>query len=263
MGVLYENGTGSGNSPAIWDRFPSYENMINPGVAYRHRDDFLNAPLFASATSQSGYITFQDSSATVQGLSTEVGGVLRLTPAGAQANDAAGLTTSGNLAGFAKFSSSAPKDLFFEARIRPGLITSGSLFIGLASEGLAINDALADSTGALKTDKAFVGFRTLAATPTKLDAVYQAASQTLSTSAGVTTLVVSTWYKVGLRYDAARQTLEFLVNGVVVRKIVAADLAAATFPDNVILAPLIYTKNSTTAATILDLDWWDVAQIRA
>ena len=131
----------------------------------------------------------------------------------------------------------------------------------------------ADTTGAL-ADKNFCGFVHLQAEGADFDAAYKADGQTYQDGATKTklnalkTFVADTYVKLGFRYRAYPKTLEFYVNNVLPggtvtpARLTAAELDAATFPDDVFLAPIIGVKDKAgNAALNLKLDWWAAAQL--
>ena len=79
-----------------------------------------------------------------------------------------------------------------------------AFFIGLADQAAAAADFMTDNDGAIESDEDVIGFRTLAATPTELDALYQTANATLVESDGnCATLAASTttgWRLLGLKF---------------------------------------------------------------
>lgn len=248
------NNAGRGPSGAIWGKCDVLGMIEDPNKGFHFFEDFLNAPVFASATSQNGFITYQDTGVTIKGLATEVGGVLQIAGADAD-NDEGSIQTGGGNAGMVKFNSSAPKKIWFETRIRVSSVDQVSIFAGLAEEGAAAANLMVDDTGVLVTTKDFVGFRTLVASPAAIDAVYQKGSQTLSTSADVDTLVADTWVKLGFYFNGSE--LKFYIDGELVRTV--SDISLTTFPDGEELAPLVALKASVASEKKLDIDWIRVA----
>jgi hypothetical protein len=122
-------------------------------------------------------------------------------------------------------------------------------------------------------DKNFVGFVHLVAEGAAFDGAYKADGQTYQDGATKTklnalaTCVASTYIKMGFRYRAHPKTVEWYVDGtmpggtITPAKLTATEIDAATFPDDVLLAPVIGLKDSAgNAALTLKLDWWACAQ---
>lgn len=169
----------------------------------------------------------------------------------------------------------ADRDLCFEARLCVSAITAAkwSWAAGLGEVGMGATDCLfADTTGAL-ADKNFCGFVHLQAEGASVDGAYKADGQTYQDGATKTklnalhTAVADTFVKLGFRYFAHPKKLEFYVNGVragtdaAPARLTTAELDAATFPDDVFLAPIIGAKDiAGNAALNMHLDWWACAQ---
>lgn len=255
-------GDNSGNGPSegVWGGCPWMDIQEDPNVGYASFDDFLAYnPLVASNVARgNGYYSYEDTNSTILQLASEVGGVIRILLEAAANEEAA--ITSGYSAGMGKVYSTTPKDLWFETRVRFGQITDQAAFIGLAEEACPANGLLADTTGAVNS-KDHVGFRVLVADPDGLDACYGKAAASTEHSDVVQTLVAATWYKLGLRYDARDDLMQWFVDGVQVGT--SLDVSATTaFPDGEELAWLFALKTITGAASSLDIDWVRFAQLR-
>lgn len=199
-------------------------------------------------------------------------GVLALAVDGNAANDEA-VIKWGGLASAPFYL--ANNDLAFECRLAVSAITAAkwSYGIGLGEASMIVTDTMfADTTGAL-ADKNFVGFNHLQAEGAAIDAAYKADGQTYQNGATKTkldalhTAVATTYVKLGFRYHAHPKTLEFFVNGSVPggnispARLTATELDAATFPDDVFLAPIIGIKDiAGNAALSVSIDWVACAQ---
>jgi len=230
-------------------------------------DDFLNTPSLSADADTAKYAAYIDTSNTITQLATEVTGVVRLA-LDASDNDECWITAGGNsgVLGVISDTAGADRKMWFECRFRPSSITDHSYFIGLAEEGLAGGDTMVDDTGVLKTTADFIGFRSLAGSPSVLNFVYQKASQTLQTVITTAqTMVASTWYRVGFKYDPSEVTakrIKIYVDGTEqTTYVTGTNIAAATFPDAEELTFLAGHKNGAATATNLDLDWWQFAQM--
>lgn len=250
--------SGRGPSEGVWGGCPWNDIQEDPSVGYSSWDDFLAFnPLVASNVGYgNGYYSYEDSGSTILQLATEVGGVIRILLQAAANEEAA--ITSGYSGGMGKVYSTTPKDLWFETRVRFGQITDQAAFIGLAEEACPANSLLADTTPVMTKDQ--VGFTVAIASPSALNAAYAEAATPTIHEAGVQTLVAATWYKLGLRYDARDDEMQWFVDGVQVGT--SLDVSATTaFPDGEELAWLFALKTVTGAASSLDIDWVRFAQL--
>lgn len=169
----------------------------------------------------------------------------------------------------------ADHDLVFEARLSVSAITAAkwSYAVGLGEVSMGATDGLfVDTTGAV-ADKNFVGFVHLQAEGAAIDAAYKADGQTYQDGATKTklnalhTAVASTYVKLGFHYHAHPKKIEFFVDNalpgghITPARLTTAELDAATFPDDVFLAPIIGAKDiAGDAALNIKLDWWGCAQ---
>lgn len=169
----------------------------------------------------------------------------------------------------------ADKDLVFEARLSVSAITAAKwdIGLGLGQADMITTDLLFTDSDAL-ADKNFLGFVKLAAEGADWDAAYKADGQTYQDGATKTklnalhTAVAAAYVKLGFRYRAHPKKVEFYVNNsipgglITPARLTAAEIDAATFPDDVLLAPIIGIKDSAgDAALTLNLDWWACAQM--
>jgi hypothetical protein len=113
----------------------------------------------------------------------------------------------------------------------------------------------------------------LSAEGAAVDGAYKAASQTYQDGATKTklnalaTMVANTYVKLGFRYRAAPKTVEYFVNGVLAgtgsapARLTTSEINAVTFPDDVLLAPIIGIKDiAGDAALNMKLYWSACAQ---
>lgn len=199
-------------------------------------------------------------------------GLLALAVDGNAANDEAVLKWGGTLTAPFKL---ADNDLCFECRLAVSAVTASkwSVGVGLGQADMITTDLLfVDTTGAL-ADKNFLGFNKLYAEAGVFDGAYKADGQTYQDGATKTklnalhTAVATTFVKLGFRYRSHPKTVEFYVNGSVPggnispAKLTATEIDAATFPDDVFLAPILGIKDiAGNAALSASIDWWACAQ---
>lgn len=171
----------------------------------------------------------------------------------------------------------AGNDLVFEARFSISSVAASKfdIAVGLGNVGMGATDKLfVDTASSLATDADFVGFVHLAAESTDFDGAFKAASQTYQDGATKTklnalkTFAASTYYRLGFRYRANPQTVEWYVDNVLPggqttpARLTATEVAAATFPSTVLMAPIIGIKDQAgDTALNLKLDWWGCAQL--
>jgi len=169
----------------------------------------------------------------------------------------------------------ADKDLVFEARLAVSAITAAKwdIGVGLGQADMITTDLLFTDSDAL-ADKNFLGFVKLAAEGAAWDGAYKADGQTYQDGATKTklnalhTAVATTYFKIGFRYRAHPKTVEWYVNNalpggnITPARLTTSEVDAATFPDDVLLAPIIGIKDSAgDTALTLSLDWWGAAQL--
>lgn len=268
-------------SGRLWKAFsppagmgPLGATFSTPGgnPAFGFYDNFHS---FQASTLEGPYLMLEGTGCTVEQIAdtaTEKG-LVQLAIDGNAANDEAVLQWGRGLG--APFYL-ANKDLVFEARFSVSAITAAkwSIACGLGEVGMGASDGLfVDTTGAL-ADANFCGFVHLQAEGAAFDGAYKADGQTYQDGATKTklnalhTAVADTYFKVGFRYRSHPKTFEYYVNNampgglITPARLTAAELDAATFPDDVFLAPIIGVKDiAGDTALNLKLDWWGCAQL--
>lgn len=267
-------------SPKLWRGFGAPTSMNPSGSSYQGPsgnpvfgffDDFHT---FNATTLDGPYanlLTAGCTAALAADTATEKG-VLALAVDGNAANDEAVLKWGGTATAPFKL---ADNDLAFECRLAVSAITAAkwSVALGLGEASMIVTDGLfVDTTGAL-ADKNFLGFNKLLAEGGAIDGAYKADGQTYQDGATKTklnalhTAVAATYVKLGFRYRAHPKTIEFYVNGampggnIAPARLTATEIDAATFPDDVFLAPIIGIKDiAGNAALSISIDWWACAQ---
>lgn len=233
-------------------------------------DDFncvKNADTYTDLFSEQAYTSYIDGGGTLLGLADEKGGVLALTTDGTD-EDEIWISSGDGTQQLGQISDTAADAHLtaFEARFKINTITDSqmSLFMGLASPGLAAHDTVTDATGAF-AGGACIGFRTLL-DGNSIDFVYKAAGQTLVAKiAGVKVPVADTFMKLGFIYDpeatAAKRIKVYVDNVEQSTYVTATNIDTVTFPDAEALAFLAGYKNTTAAAGEMAIDWWAWAQV--
>jgi hypothetical protein len=266
-------------SPKLWRGFGAPTNMNPLGSSYLTPsgnpafgffDDFLS---FQATSLEGPYLILEGTGCTVEQIActaTEKG-IVQLSLDGNADNDEAVLQWGRGLGAPFKL---VNNDLVFECRFTLSAITAAKwdIGVGLGEVGMGATDCLFVDTDTL-ADKNFVGFVHLVAEGAAFDGAYKADGQTYQDGATKTklnalaTCVASTYIKMGFRYRAHPKTVEWYVDGtmpggtITPAKLTATEIDAATFPDDVLLAPVIGLKDSAgNAALTLKLDWWACAQ---
>lgn len=266
-------------SPRLWRGFGAPTNMTPSGSSYQGPsgnpafgffDDFHS---FQATTGEGPYKILEGTGCTVEQIAdtaTEKG-LVQLALDGNADNDEAVLQWGRGLGAPFKL---ADNDLVFECRFSISAITAAKwdIGVGLGEVGMSTTDLFFGDTSGL-ADKNFLGFIHLAAEGAAFDGAYKADGQTYQDGATKTklnalaTAVAATQMKLGFRYRAHPKTVEWYVDGVMPggqiapAKLTATEIDAATFPDDVFLAPIIGAKDQAgDTALNLKLDWWACAQ---
>ncbi len=153
----------------------------------------------------------------------------------------------------------------FECSFKSTTVTDDEMqwFLGLMLAGRVAADGMVDDTGVM-CDTDYIGFHTLPAAGEALGMVYDVTGGTeqVKMATAITTMVVSTWYKVGFRCTygvhggVAAKRVKIYINGTVqTTYITDTNIQAATFPEEVYLAPTIGVKNTGGTAESLDVRW--------
>ena len=235
---------------------------------------FDNFHTFQASTLEGPYLILEGTGCSIEQIAdtaTEKG-LVQLALDGNADNDEAVLQWGRGLGAPFKL---ADNDLVFEARFSLSAVTAAKwdFAVGLGEVGMGAGDSLFTDGGAL-ADKNFLGFVKLAAESTALDGAYKADGQTYQDGATKTkldslaTLAASTYVKVGFRYRAHPKKVEFYVDNalpggnITPARLTSSEIDAATFPDDVFLAPIIGAKDQAgDAALNVKLDWIACAQL--
>ena len=265
---------GYGLSFNLWKNFPSWEilGLHDRNVGIGFFDDFTE---FHASTLEGPYLLLETTGVTIEQINctgnsaTTALGLLKIAHDGSTAEDEGVIQWGRGLCAPFKL---VDHDVCFEARIAVSanaLVTAlYSWGIGLGEVGMGATDCLfVDTTQAL-ADKNFCGFVHLQAETTYLDGAFKADGGTYQDGATKTklnalkTVTALTFFKVGFRYCAVPKSLKWFVDGVETSAAVltATELDAATFPDDVFMAPIFGIKAHATTAADAYMDWWACAQ---
>lgn len=200
-------------------------------------------------------------------------GLVQLTIDGNAANDEAVLQWGRGLGAPFRL---ANNDLAFEACLSVSAITAAkwSWAVGLGEVAMGATDQLfVDSTGAV-ADRSFLGFVKLAAAAGPVSAAYRALGQAYQSGANktklgnVVTMAPNVYTKLGFRYRAHPQMVEFFVNGrlagsaSVPARLTSSEINHVTFPSAPLLTPIIGIKDTAgDTAFNIKLDWMACVQL--
>ncbi len=299
--VNYRGQVVSGPSYDLWSDCPVAEMMQDPNVGLHHFDNFSVCPTITTSkkantgTAASGLTAIPASWDATAGsyVMNDFASVLRdmhagdynyynddgvvIGPSGLQGG---GLKISGNDADNDEGSiqagggglvisdtSTAARKLWFEACIQKASIGDNGLafFLGLMTPASTAADILVDDTGAMAASKSYLGFRVLQDNGEEVDFVHaKSTGAVVEWGADVVDMVAATDIKLGFKYDPdSDKKIRLWIDGVEYSSdwLVAADIALATFPDGVVLAPMFATKVGTAAEVVTYMKWWRWAQL--
>jgi hypothetical protein len=186
------------------------------------------------------------------------GGVINLATGGVDNNETyfqLGSATSAPfvIGGAAGIANGYP--VYFGIRVKALQHTENGVFVGLAEEGAAAGDFLANDSGVI-TDKDFVGFNMLTATPAAWNITWRKNGQAVQTTTAVA-VNADDWHIFEFYYDGAT-TVTFWVDGTAHATV--ATTTAATFPGAEEMSPILAIKTGAGAAKHIQVDWLRVVQ---
>lgn len=268
-------------SPKVWRGFGAPTNMNPLGSSYQTPsgnpafgffDDFHS---FQGASLYGPYLTLVTAGGTLAQVADTATrkGLLKATTAGDTAEDEIVLQWGRGLGAPFKLDG---KDLAFECCFAVDAITAAkwNIGVGLGDVGMGTTDKFFTDADILAGDADFLGFVKLVAEGADWDGAYQDADGDYIDGATKTklnalhTMVADTYVKLGIRYRAHPETVEWYVNGTMpgghitpARLTQSECNVANTFPDDVFVTPILGIKDSAGDAAInLTLDWWACAQ---
>lgn len=268
--------TQRGPSPIIWQKFPRGEVHEDPSKGFDLFDDFktfggtVTSNVGTYASEAGGYKSYEVTSGSVKQLNVGptnaavVGGAIRLLTVSSTANACTALESGYGNGGVFQVNGNVRPKLFFEARVKVGAITGSDYFIGLMEKGIAGNN-FGITTGDAIGSKNLIGFWTLTAAGSTINAGWRANGQAAQSKSTTGVYVANTYTKLGFVYDPEDTTsiLKFYQDGVLLNATAVTDVTAATFPNATPLAMGAIAQNDATGtlATNLDIDWWRAGQL--
>jgi hypothetical protein len=231
---------------------------------------------FHATTAEGPYRIVEGTGCTIEQIADTASekGLVQLAIDGNAANDEAILQWGRGLGAPFQFSGN---DLVFEARLNVSSITTAlhSWAIGLGVVGAGATDGLLTDTTGILADTSFVGFAKLSAASSGVSGTYRASGQAVQNGStntrllNLATLAVNGYVKLGMRFRAAPQTLEWFVNGNLAgssaapARLTTSQIRAATFPSTTLMTPVIAVKDVAGSASSLNMkvDWIACAQM--
>ncbi len=268
-------------SPRLWRGFGAPTNMTPRGSSYQSPsgnsvfgffDDFFT---FQATTLVGPYLMYKTASGTIEQIAdtSAVKGQVSFVTAGDTPEDELYLQWGRGLG--APFYL-ANNDLAFEACFSISNIETAKVAIalGLGEVSMGATDGLLVDTTQILANKNFLGYVKLKGETDDFDGAYKADGQTYQDGATKTkldslatfTASATTYKKLGFRYSAHPKTVEWYVDGAALdtdapARLTATECAAATFPDDVFMAPIIGIKDAAGDTVVtMNLDWWACAQ---
>ncbi len=235
-------------SSAIWDRFNPVEFVQDPSMGYYYHESWnmFPAPLTNTTSSVGNWRAFLSNGGTILTAAIANNASIVATADG----DEEAVVLSQLNAGI-QITHNTKREVAFEVRVKASTIadTKNGFFLGLWEPLEPTATSHIADAGTL-ADKNFIGFHRLEGDGDKVDIVYKADGQTQQSFTDAQTLVADTFVKLGFYFDG-RATLRFYLNGVEYEtaRLDKDDLTAATFPDDVNLAPVLVLAKNATGST--------------
>lgn len=266
--VRYQGDVDCGPSPAIFGDLGYLRGLADLGQVMLLDDDFVRPSTYASATSQNGDYTYQDTNVTIAGKGSADStapndvdkelGVLDIDVLDTD-NDEGSIQFGGSNQWRLDDTSGNTTQVGYEVRLSVDEVGTNmtGIMAGFVEGPLATAHAV-DDTGAAVAAKAVCCFRTLAATPTEIDIVYQntATSGVTELSGNAATLVGNTYTKLGLLFDPyevdTTKAITFFKDGVAIAYANTTQVAGANFPLGEGMVPFVLGKTygSGTSGTV-------------
>lgn len=242
--------TNHGPSPNVWKGCPWLEALENPNIGGGFYDDFVQFPAAGAAvtvTNIGNYRRFGDTGSTITDAAI-IGGGIKFTCANADES-----TNLQSLVAPYQIDSSHGK-LWYEAGFSLASVaaTTANVFVGLMDTTAGSAIVPITTTDDTMADVNFLGF--IVKSTGIVDFRYKADGQTVQNPiATLTTLTAGTLVKLGFVYDPTVDTAKRIacfINGVEqTTYITGTNIAAATFPNDVLMAPVLAHTNMATKTT--------------
>ena len=237
---------------SMWDGCPDTA-YSDPSLAWTYMEDFDDFQLDGSDEPTVGWNWAEDAGATTALTTGTTGGIITVKTNITQDNGCAmqiGTSTAGTII---EYTGSSGKESWTEFRVSAAqsAVSDQSIFIGLAEEGSAAADFIADA-GNDFADKDLIGFTMWEADAGDWDFCYQTELGTFGTIADVAENDAGDWHRLGWHFDGVT-TLTVWADGVA--HSTTLDTTADYFPDAEELSPIIAVKNHAGTARSVQLDY--------
>lgn len=255
----------------FWGDCPILTTLENRRRAYGYIEDGLGVSTLEATGSTGPYVATLTATGTPQFGSDDVIGGTLLMKNGTADNDGIDAVFGGTKSAPFRISDALTeaRKLWFEVAVIPGLITvtQQEFFVGLCETYDAAADGLLEDADGIDTDRDLIGFFKRVGDAGLVDFVYQKGSQTIQIVLnGYKTLNTTTAVKLGFVYDPDApdsEKIRIYTDGIPESTFVTADnIAAATFPDAIKMAPTFALKNKVvTTQQTLAIPFWGCYQL--
>jgi len=244
---------------SMWDGCPILAMLQDPRVGLLYHEDFLDLASDDTTTNPDAWKWVSDTATGSITLPKVAGGVLQAACGGVDNNETyIQLGQTGGLTAAPFFiTDNNAKPFWFEVYVKALEHADEGVFIGLAEEGAAVANFLADNTG-VPADKDFIGFRLKADASAEWDVAWRKSGQAEQEIAAAA-VNADDWHRFGFHYDGLH-TVTFYIDGTAHATV--ALTSAATFPSGEALAPIIAVKTGEGVAKSVQIDYVRIAQIR-
>ena len=247
------DGTGNGRSRSVWADF----DETHPDKFHLVPEHFMNVGDQASTTIVDGWYSYLDSTCTAVVLDDTANGIMDMATH-ITGDVSCQLQWGSDHAPFAAIATAgSEKRFWYEARVATSLVSSQTVYVGLADGGIPADGMLKDDGTGLN-GKDFIGFRILEADSDGWDAVYRTTTTEVVLTEEAQVGVATTYYKFGITYEPLPNqdwVLRYWVNGVSVGKI---GISETSVPDGVYMAPYFGIKDHAGAVKHLYADAVDI-----
>lgn len=240
---------------SLWDGCPMLAILQDPSVAIRLFDDFVLPSVDDTTGLPTTMVCAGDHKTTA--FNKASGGVLQMNCGDTDNDEYYAQMAAGALHAPFVITDANGKPLWFEVYCKAMQHADGSFFIGLAEEGAAAADFMADNSGVL-ADKDFIGFNILAATPTAWNATWRKNGQAVQAITGVA-VNADDYHRFGFHFDGLH-TVTFYIDRVAHATVALS--SAATFPSAQLMAPIFAVKTGEGVDKSLAVDYIQVVQVR-
>jgi len=244
---FYDDQNNSGFKTGMWADCTQLGILCDPSAGYIYFEDFIgHTALPTSSGSAGGWKASGDATYGIASAAGTLGGYVEFTTATGSNNELyLQLGTLGTET-YIEYTKNSGLKSWVEFKLNyPSITNAANTFIGLAGEGSAAANFIADS-GADYADKDLVGFVIWEADPDAIDVNYQITGSAFADGGLAGVPVAATDVRLGISFDGL-ETVSFWKDGAVVQTV---DVDTVTFPTGEELSPIIALKNGAGDAAI-------------